>query len=813
MDLFWIVIVIIAIFFYFNNRVARAEKRVDELERRLGTQATPTSEVVARPLSQEELTKAGVHAGAMFQRAYEGEIVAKEEPVAAPAPAPQPAPMPMYSETKETGEKAKFADETQEETSARWLGRIGAVAVLIGMSFFLKYAFDNNWIGPTGRVALGIIAGLATIGVGQKLRAKYLNYSDMLSGVGIAILYLSIYASYSFYHLVDPSVAFILMGLVTTFGLVLAIAGSTLSLAVLATLGGFMTPVLLSTGENHLVALSVYMIILDLGVFGVAWFKKWTQLNYLSFVGTLILFGGWIEKFYTPPQMGETFLFVTIFFAIFLLTSLLHHILRKEPTTPSDLMLLVMNAAGYFAVSAWLLDPTYHELLGFFALILAVLYLGLTYVAFVSNKSDRTLNLFLPGIAVVFLTIAIPLQLDGYAVSLSWLVESIVLIAIGLYLRERVIQAFGWTVLMVGMVSLGQDVEQIRTCADGMTHLNVHGAIPEDVYVCDITPFWNMGFFLMMVAIAVFYGITALYHRFHDDEHEWQKVALFALVMANIVTLWAFSSELSLEHRYFVSLIWFIESIALLFIGLRAKNRIVEVIGWVGLLGGLSIMWDGVMGLRSGVPEVYDAALKNSPTPLTPFLNSGFFLMLCAVATFYAFVAIYMKFKEEVPDWKKSVGVILVLANILTIAVITSEIEFKYDQEIQSLYSADAQSQQAFNNYMGGYQDVNHMNAPTVASYEKISSLESSKNTAVSIFWALYAILLIAIGFMKRLRFIRLFGLVFFFVTAGRVFLEVWQLGQLERIISSIVFGVIALGASFLYVKYKHLLKSVVSDD
>ena len=807
MDFFLIFVIFVANFIYFNNRVTRAERRVDILEGS-HTALTAPREVYTKALTAEELAKSGVHAGKIFQQAYEQPVDIHDAVIESANPTPAPAPSPVYAEAGTLPTHAKFGDESQEETSARWLGRIGAIAVLIGVAFFLKYAFDNNWIGPMGRVALGIITGLVTIGVGQKLRAKYLNYSDMLSGVGIAILYLSIYASYSFYHLVDPNVAFVLMGLVTTFGLVLAIAGSTLGLAVLATLGGFMTPVLLSTGENHLAALSMYMIILDLGVFGVAWFKKWTQLNYLSFVGTVVLFGGWMAKFYTPAQFGETFFFVSVYFTIFLLTSILHHVLRKEPTTPSDLVLLVANAALCFAVSTYLLDPTYHDLLGFFALILAVLYLGVTYVAFSSNKSDRTLNLFLPGIAVVFLTIAIPLQLDGYYVSLSWLVESIVLIAIGLYLRERVIQAFGWIVLLVGMVSMGQDVETIRSCGNQFY-------LAKKSLTCTVQPFLNMGFFLMMVAIAVFYGVAALYHHFREDEAEWRKFALFSVVMANIVTLWAFSSELALEHHSIVSLVWFIESIVLLYIGLREKNRIVEVIGWIGLLGGLSIMWDGVVGIRSGFPDVQGT--PNTPAlPITSFLNTGFFLMLCGVATFYAFALLYVKFKEQIVDWKKTVGVILVLANILTIAVITSEIEFSYDQDIRVLYDTDAKSQQAYSNYMGaGYQNQNQFrsNVPTAASYDKIASLESSKNTAVSIFWAIYAILLIAIGFAKRMRFIRLFGLVFFFVTAGRVFLLVWKLGQLERIISSIVFGVIALGASFLYVKYKHLLTSVVNDD
>ncbi len=813
MEFFWFFVFLLVIILYFNHRVGNAERRIYEIERGLhAPRPQEQASTQAAPLSTEELSRVGVHAGEIFQRAYGGAAAAT------PAPAPAPAPMPMYSKADMADiaiEKPKFTDETKEETSARWLGRIGAFAVLIGVALFLKYAFDNNWIGPTGRVALGIIAGLAMIGVGQKLRAKYLNYSDIVMGCGIGILYLSIYASYGFYHLVDPSVAFVLMGLVTMFGLVLAMAGSSMGLAILATLGGFMTPVLLSTGENHLVALSIFMIILDLGVLGVAWFKKWTPLYYLSFIGTIFLFSGWIEKFYTPEQFGLTFFFVTVFFLIFLVTSILHHLVRKEPATSADLILLVLNAAGYFGVASWLLDPLYHDTLGFFALLLAVLYLGVAYVAFTSNRSDRTLNLFLPGIAVVFLTIAIPLQLDGYYVSLSWLVEALVLTAIGLYLRERVIQVFGWIVLTVGMISMGQDVWRIRAGIDEYgRQIRLDCASPCSYHV---TPFWNMGFFLMMVAIAVFYGIAALYHRFREEELEWRKVALFSVVMANIVTLFSFASELSLEHRYIVSIVWFIESLVLLVIGLREKNRIVEVLGWIVLFCGLATMWDGVMGIRSGLPEVTGAALKNSPLPLIPFANTGFLLMVISVATFYTFVGAYFKLKDRVMDWKKIVSIALVLANILTIAVVTSEIEFKYDQDVAAIYKVERDASQAYNNYTGGTNYANYgsynLGYTTNGSYSKIAVINSSKNAAVSIFWALYAILLIAVGFAKRMRMIRLFGLIFFFVTAARVFLEVWQLGQLQRIISSIVFGVIALGASFLYVKYKDRLKEIVLSD
>lgn len=764
-------------------------------------QGAPPQE--SAPLSQEELAKAGVHAGSMFARAYQSE---KEEYVVTPAPAP----MRIYTEANLEESAPKVSSETHEEVGGRWLGRIGAFAVFIGVAFFLKYAFDNNWVGPTGRVALGIIAGLSAIGIGQYLRKKYLGYSDLLMGAGIGILYLSLYGGFAFYnpHVIEQTTAFVLMALVTAFGLVLAYAGSTMALAILSIIGGFMTPVMLSTGENHLLALSVYMIILNLGVMGIALFKKWTKLNYLSFVGTLILFGGWIEKFYTPGQLGITLFFLSIFFIIFLVTSIMHHLLRKEVTTAGDLALLTANASLYFWVSSWMLDAQYHAFLGFFALLLAILYLGVAYVAFTSNRSDRTLNIFLPGIAVVFLTIAIPLQLDGYYVSLSWLVEAFVLTAVGLYLRERIIQAFGWVVLMVGMVSMAQDVHRIRTGLDEFGHV-LFGFTPA-------TPFWNMGFFLMVVSVAVFYGIAWLYYRFRESEPEWQHIVLFGIVMANIATLWTLASELSLEHPHVVALVWFVESLIVLAIGLREKNRIVEVLGWIGVACGLAVMVAHVPGIRAGTSGVYGDPSATG-TLVGAFSNLGFFLMVMSVVTLYACAGLYVKFKDNTPDWKKSISAVIVLANILTVMVVTSEIGFKYDQDIASLQNADTRAQQAYNNYMGGantgYTTSNYGVEASAVSRTKIEAITSAKNTAVSIFWALYAVILIALGFAKRMRAIRLFGLIFFFITAAKVFLEVWQLGQLQRIISSIAFGVIALGASFLYAKYKDRLKQIVLND
>ncbi len=566
-----------------------------------------------------------------------------------------PAPLPL-------------SPELQEERSARWLGRIGILMLVLGVGFFLKYAFENNWIGPVGRVSIGIISGIALLGLGHKLRGKYGHYADLILGGGIGVLYLSLYGAYAFYHLIPVGTSFVLMFFVTVLSMILAVVGGTINLAVIGVIGGFLTPVLLSTGENHFTTLSLYLIILNAGVLGVSAFTKWTKLNYLTFFGTVFLFGGWLDAFYSEAQFGTTFMYVTIFFLIFLGNSVLHHFVRKESSSSGDLILILLNIMGYVGVGYALLEPRHDAVLGFFALLLAVVYLVLAYFAYAREARDRRLNLLLPGISIVMLSIAIPLQLSDYWVSIAWLVEAFILLYIGLFIRERAIQIFGWLVLLVGMVSMMNEVMHLRS-----------------------------------------------------------------------VGLWS--------------------------------TRGVEL-------------------------------------SFQPVFNMGFFLLALGVATFYAIAALFMKFKVQELEWKKAVAVVVVLANLLSIFALTSELELYYDQKAR-VVSMDAQkvaAQEATYQGIKGY-------AYNPKSTEDIRAITNSKNTAISILWTVYALALIALGFVRRIRVIRLFGLVFFFVTAFRVLMDVWHLGQIYRIISFMVFGIVALLGSFLYVKYKHRLKELVMSE
>src|SRR5262249_3936681 len=141
-------------------------------------------------------------------------------------------------------------DELEGKIGKLWLNRIGIVAVLFGVAYFIMYAFDKGWIRERGRVALGLLVGTGLILWSERFRKKgYLPFSFSLKAVGVGTLYLSLWGAFQLYHLVPSSVAFIAMMLVTAFTVMLALAQDAEILAAYALVGGFLTPVLVSTGE------------------------------------------------------------------------------------------------------------------------------------------------------------------------------------------------------------------------------------------------------------------------------------------------------------------------------------------------------------------------------------------------------------------------------------------------------------------------------------------------------------------------------------------------------------------------------------
>src|ERR1700676_4850296 len=259
-----------------------------------------------------------------------------------------------------------------------WLNRVGIVAVLIGVSYFLKYAFENNWIGPAGRIVIGLLAGIALVLWSEQFRKnKHEAFSYSLKAVGIGTLYLSLWGAFQVYHLIPTATAFLAMTIITAATIAIALSQNAELLAAFSLIGGFSTPLLLSTGQNHEVAFFSYVCLLDIAMLAIAMSKPWQRLLWGSFSGTIVLYLAWSVEYYSKDQRDLTVFFTTVFFALFAIVPLLfnHEKSARPDRIPLILTLLpLVNATGFF-LALYVMYELQISTLTWYALALAAAYL------------------------------------------------------------------------------------------------------------------------------------------------------------------------------------------------------------------------------------------------------------------------------------------------------------------------------------------------------------------------------------------------------------------------------------------------------
>jgi len=248
-------------------------------------------------------------------------------------------------------EANKAIDSSLENAiGTRWIGRIGVLAIIFGVAFFLKYSFDNKIIGETGRVVLGILWGAIFLGAGEYLqKKKNLGlYGQMLSGCALAVLYLSLYAAFALYHLIPAPLAAAGMLAITTTGMTLSIRYTAYSLAAIALLGGFLTPIMLSTGQNQPFTLFGYILLLDTGTLLLVRFRKWPSLVVASLLGTVLLYFGWHSEFYSDTQQWLASSIVLVFFILYNLHIFISRSYYENIDTIFDQIVIFGSAAFFF---------------------------------------------------------------------------------------------------------------------------------------------------------------------------------------------------------------------------------------------------------------------------------------------------------------------------------------------------------------------------------------------------------------------------------------------------------------------------------
>ena len=345
-------------------------------------------------------------------------------------------PKPIASSKPET-DLEKFIGENL-------LSKIGIAVLVLGISFFVKYAIDQNWIKEAGRVIIGLIAGGILIGIAHRIRNSYRSFSSVLMGGGLTVFYFTIAFAFHQYHLISQTAGFMIMVIITAFAVVLSLYYDRIELAILATIGGFITPFLVSTGQENYIALFTYLCILNSGLMVLAWFKRWPTINIIALFFTTLIYSSWLIKkmWFDYPVVvpyKDALIFGTLFYLQFVTMNIINNIREKKIFNAFDFMIVLsINFLFYLAVMVILPYWNHGNYNGLFTASLGVFNLSLV-LGFKQKKTiDPNFLALLTGLALTFISLAAPVQFKGNYVTLFWAAEAVILF--WLFQRTRTVQ-------------------------------------------------------------------------------------------------------------------------------------------------------------------------------------------------------------------------------------------------------------------------------------------------------------------------------------------------------------------------------------
>jgi len=459
-----------------SRRIETLEKAVAALSRRLESveasrpaQASPPVQTSREADASEALDRTGERP--MPVQPIVPEAIPRVPPPAGVAPRPVASPASLAQARPVAPAKAG-AQLPQSDPGLRrddkpnlvlaWLtggntiARVGLVILFIGLAFLLKYAVEHSLVPPELRVAAVALVGVALLAIGWRLRERRAGYALGLQGGGVAVLYLVVFAAYRLYHLLPGTAAFVLLAAIAVFAAFLAIAQDALVLAVFGTGGGFLAPILASTGQGSHVALFSYYLLLNLGIALVALRKSWRSLNIMGFAFTFFIGLAWGWKFYQPDYLATTEPFLVAFFLLYVAIAILHaRPDARDVRRAVDGTIIFGVPLGAFGIQAALMRG--NDLgMAYSCVAASALYLALT-AALKRSKHERFAALaecFL-ALGVIFATLAIPFALDERWTSAFWALEGAGIVWVSRRQGRRAGTAFGAMLQVAAGVQFG----------------------------------------------------------------------------------------------------------------------------------------------------------------------------------------------------------------------------------------------------------------------------------------------------------------------------------------------------------------------
>jgi uncharacterized membrane protein len=569
---------------------------------------------------------------------------------------------PMRSPFTPTDVAKRPSESLESRLGSQIFNRIAIVLLLIGTAYSMKMAVDRHWIGPAGRVIVGLLAGAGVILWSESFRRKgFAAFSYSLKAVGSGVLYLTLWAAFQRFHLMPASLAMGLMILVTAWNAYMAWAQNSELLANFALAGGYASPMLVSTGGNHEIFLFTYLLAIDVATIALVRLKSWPRLLIAAFPLTVGFYVAWASEFYTSSELAVTVIFIALFGAIFASVAVcrMEHALDETDawvhhSTPLGTLLeeilLPLGNAAFVALALYsVLDGAeLHTLTPWVMVLLAA-----TYLVLMRAPQSQTAGAVHLSLAVMLLTITIPMKASGHWITLSWLVEGLALL---------------WC---AARIELGNDRNAAVSCSDrnyassvlrwlamaalvlGYCGTGIHVAGLLDVN--DLTLF-NRGTGTALAGVAIFAAVAALALRTapvsraeQADEHTlgWGRISIVAFILIDVTALlltlreWNFSWEWSATHTPFqtadfatalIGLAIFAGVVAVL---LRLARAHPDASFWFGCAG-LSTIAFNLIAVLTGVREIsaiWDSAAVATPdAALQQALAVSAYLMLYGAA-------------------------------------------------------------------------------------------------------------------------------------------------------------------------------------
>lgn len=694
-------------------------------------------------------------------------------------------PKPQFSAPKIN--LPKQPSDLEKIIGESWINKIGILIVVIGVAIGAKYSIENELISPLTRIILGYLMGIGLLGFGIKLKPKFEGYSAVLVSGAISIFYFITYFAYSFYDLIPQALAFVMMLIFTAFTVFTAIKYNCVVIAHIGLIGAYAVPFLLSSGSGRVDILFSYMLIINLGILFISIKKDWKSLHYSAFFFTWMIYGSWFaDKSFDSGLQGYEALgigFATAFFLVFYGVSLFNNIISKEKLDKVNIILILLNSFIYYGFGYGIFNghSILDSYLGLFTLFNAAIHFAVLF--FIKSKKLADSTLFYSTLAMVFtfITIAIPIQLDGNWVTLMWTAQGTILFWLGKTKKISIYEKISLPILGLAFLSFLEDWSRYRYAVD-----------------LDIHAFWNINFLTGVFAVLG-YGFTVYLSIKHPDAEieknsPFNTIKSFYLPVLLVLTAYlTFRNEIGYFFDY-----WY-ESTSL-----KGKeigetdefslyNYDIEIFKNIYLLvysliffGGMALLnfykfKNKVLGISAiaigllvlfaaqtfGVGELGELRYSYINGNSNKYFNVSFNYILIRYPLWssiaFALWAIFKNAKTQLENTKFHIFLEVVI-HISILNFLSNELVTWMD--------------------LAGYQDVFKL--------------------GLSILWSVYSLLLVGLGIFQKKKHLRIFALVLFGITLAKLFLyDISNLSTISKTIVLIILGLLLLIISFLYNKFK----------